>query len=180
MESWKYELYHHGILGMKWGVRRYQNSDGSLTSAGKRRLSQGGKGKRASFDENGRLDQSPSNMRRAKTQLHENVAEDNKNLSSGLREASNASRSASNISRSIESRRLQKAKQEIDVSKMSDKELRDKINRMQMERTYKSLKAEEIDSGKMRASEILSTAGEVLAIGASAAAIAAAIHSIKK
>lgn len=31
------ELYHHGILGQKWGVRRYQNSDGSLTSAGKRR-----------------------------------------------------------------------------------------------------------------------------------------------
>jgi len=31
-------LQHHGILGMKWGVRRYQNKDGSLTAAGKKRV----------------------------------------------------------------------------------------------------------------------------------------------
>lgn len=30
------ELTHHGILGQKWGVRRYQNEDGSLTAAGKK------------------------------------------------------------------------------------------------------------------------------------------------
>lgn len=30
-------LAHHGILGQKWGVRRYQNTDGSLTEAGKKR-----------------------------------------------------------------------------------------------------------------------------------------------
>lgn len=31
------ELYHHGIKGMHWGVRRFQNPDGTLTAAGKRR-----------------------------------------------------------------------------------------------------------------------------------------------
>ena len=31
-------LYHWGIKGMKWGIRRYQNPDGSLTEAGKKRL----------------------------------------------------------------------------------------------------------------------------------------------
>ena len=35
------ELCHHGILGMKWGIRRYQNKDGTLTSAGKRRYATG-------------------------------------------------------------------------------------------------------------------------------------------
>ena len=33
------ELYHWGVKGMKWGVRRYQNEDGSLTSAGRSRYS---------------------------------------------------------------------------------------------------------------------------------------------
>lgn len=31
------ELYHHGILGQKWGVRRYQNADGTLTAKGRKR-----------------------------------------------------------------------------------------------------------------------------------------------
>ena len=35
------ELYHHGIKGQKWGIRRFQNKDGSVTPAGARRYYEG-------------------------------------------------------------------------------------------------------------------------------------------
>lgn len=39
MSRYKPVLVHHGILGMRWGVRRFQNKDGSYTAAGKKRYS---------------------------------------------------------------------------------------------------------------------------------------------
>lgn len=40
-------IYHHGIKGQRWGVRRFQNEDGSLTSSGKARYNQDGTKKNA-------------------------------------------------------------------------------------------------------------------------------------
>lgn len=37
----EFELQHHGVKGMRWGVRRYQKKDGSLTPAGKKRYNEG-------------------------------------------------------------------------------------------------------------------------------------------
>ena len=47
LKEYNSELYHWGIKGQKWGVRRYQNADGTLTSAGKKRYNDDGSPKKS-------------------------------------------------------------------------------------------------------------------------------------
>lgn len=65
-------LAHHGVKGMHWGVRRYQNADGSLTSAGKNKFekTKAKYNKKATI--NGGLSKSVTNSQTRK--LYENKA----------------------------------------------------------------------------------------------------------
>ena len=155
-------LVHHGIKGQKWGVRRYQNEDGTLTDAGKRRF----KG-----------EQDPDKQY---SKIRVEVAKDYRNVSKIQNEGANISRNAKNLSDNRQRREKEKIKRNIDVSKMSNKELQDAITRMNLERSYKSLKAENIESGKRHVSDYLDSVGSLLALGASAASIAATIYELKK
>lgn len=83
-----YDLAHHGILGMKWGIRRFQNKDGSLTEAGKKRLNKKYDANRNNYskkdikswkrDDEGRIIREPDYYKWAEVKRLELKAQNNK------------------------------------------------------------------------------------------------------
>ncbi len=89
-----------------------------------------------------------------------------------FKRGSEGTSATSNILRRSADRDRRKKGKEIDLSKMSDQELREALNRMNMEKQYRQLKTEHIRNGKDYAADILDVIGDLIKVGGSAASIA--------
>lgn len=164
------ELFHWGVKGMKWGVRRYQNKDGSLTPAGQKRYDRDVRENNAKKKDNRINIDGPDPKRWVK--------EDTSRAKGVVDSSSGMVRELKNIERNT---RPSPKKEKMDLSNMTDQQLRDRINRVNLERQYTETfgKSTTVSKGREYVSDVLDTVGTVLTIGSSALAIALAIKELK-
>ena len=178
------ELRHYGILGMKWGVRRYQNEDGSLTSAGKKRYDNNGGSKRVSIKDMDNDELRKTVERKELENRFKNSQKDKLKSTKNIVDAtSNLTRQVNQFQLDVKQKQSKSAKAKLDLSSMTDKDLRDAINRANLERQYSDLFADDdqsISIGKKYLSNILGAAGNVLAVGSSAIGLALAIKELRE
>lgn len=106
------ELQHHGIPGMKWGIRRFQNKDGSLTSDGKKRYSV----VQAVKDHNAKKKKQQQLEKARQVRAEKKAAAEER------------------------AKKLEKGK--IPIKKMSDDEIKARITRLELEKKLKDLETE--------------------------------------
>lgn len=140
---WNYndnELYHHGIKGMKWGVRRTDAQLGHDT---------------------GKIDLQKT---KKKVDAANTIVNETRNINN------TASKKAQ--------KKAQKQKL-AEVKSMSDKELRERVNRLNMEQQYIRMSSEQMNAGRANVNSVLNNVGTVITVTNSALAIALAIQKLK-
>lgn len=151
-------LKHAGIKGQRWGVRRFQNEDGTLTEAGRRRY---GKNEFKELEKD---------YKRADTEASKAILE---GTSKSLNQAGNI---VGDIGKN-----KSKVVNKNSYKDISDDELRSRINRLNMERSYGELTGDtkRIRSGADWTREILQTAGAAVGVAGTIAGIIYTIQNIK-
>lgn len=174
-------LYHSGIKGMKWGQRRYQYEDGTLTPAGKERyLKGGGKKVERAIKREKRKKEFKENVDRALAPTVKG-GKDRPNISpaeKATKDMRNITNEASNITKTMADLKRMQGKE--DTSTMSDEELKARINRLNLERQYNQLSTQDVRNGWDAATDVIQTVGSVVTIVGSAVAIASTIHNWNK
>ena len=127
------ELMHWGVPGMRWGIRRYQNKDGTLTPAGKKR-----------YDKE--MEKAKADAKIVKNRERTQAKMDKLNA---LRADTEARKKAldgkddSNLEKALKSKAKEQKAKKRTIKELSNEELQAKIDRMQLEKRYKDLMKEQ-------------------------------------
>lgn len=139
---WNYnnDLYHHGIKGMKWGVRRTDAQLGHDT---------------------GKIDLQKT---KKKVDAAGTIVNETRNINNTA---------SKKVQKKAQKQKLSEAKT------MSDQELRERVNRLNMEQQYVRMSTEQINAGRSNVSSVLNNVGTAINVASSALAIAVAIQKLK-
>lgn len=146
------ELYHYGTKGQKWGIRRYQNLDGSLTEEGRKRY--------------------------GSVEGLEAAAQANKTASDVTKELGSITSSTQTFTNTQRGSKAIKK----DYSNLTDDELQKRVKRLTLEKSYGDLSGDTkyVQTGKEKLREWMQTLGAALAIAGSGLAIYRALHGFDK
>lgn len=174
------ELYHHGIRGQKWGVRRYQNTDGTRTSAGKRREKAGrSPEERARASEKRKMIAKRVVTAAAVLGTAAAAAHYAKNNPETVKKVMNIIKSKQNIKYDVHPD-YAKAHNVKKLHQLSDKELTNINKRLNMEQQYNKLKPKQVSAGTKAVNKVLKTTGTITAVTSGVLAVSNNANRIKQ
>lgn len=148
-------IYHYGVLGMKWGIRRYQPYPK-------------GQGHKGTF-----LDK--------KKKQYINATENKKKYQQKKRAAlKTVVNTPKNAAKKIKNKAEVKKTPKEDIKKLSDVELRERVNRMNLEQQYSKLSSGKTSKGKSAATKVLTVAGTGVAVSYTSKAMTKTIEAAIK
>lgn len=185
MEAWREELYqleHDGRKGMKWGVRRYRNLDGTLTEEGRKRYGVGPA--RDAHKDMSDEELSKYTSRLVKENAYKKAFKesfpDKKTDPSQVKAVGNEAKSITDkLSSIVKRKEAAKRIDEVDYSKMTNEDLETRVKRLNLERSYREAVSGNTSRDERRLVQRLDTLGDVLSIGATALGLIYLIKKIK-
>ena len=168
------DLRHHGIKGQKWGVRRFQNADGSLTAAGRKRYGDGESSYDYGKDSGGRKVVRVS--KGSSVEDYQNAIKKTKAAGESVENIRKFNNDVKRIKDPAMEKRIRKS-----TEQMTDKELQQRVNRLNMEDNYTRMMMhrEQLKQGEDYVNRVLDVSAVALRGATTALTIALLVKQLK-